>query len=112
MISIGGILSADARYVLADWAAQKFGAAFPYGTFIINPSGALILGFFMAFSQERVFISSNYRLVFATGFCGAYTTFSTLTFESLRLIQDGALFLGSTNLFFSEASRSGCWQFL
>jgi CrcB protein len=99
MISIGGILGANARYLLANWATQRFGAAFPYGTFIINTSGAVILGFFMAFSQERVSIHSNYRLVFATGFCGAYTTFSTLTFESLRLFQDGSILLAFTNLF-------------
>jgi CrcB protein len=98
MISIGGILGANARYLLASWAANKFPAAFPYGTFIINTSGAFVLGFFLAFCRDRAFIGANYRLFFATGFCGAYTTFSTLAFESLRLIQDGAPVQGLTNL--------------
>lgn len=98
MISIGGILGANARYLLADWAAQKFGTVFPYGTFIINISGAFALGLFMAFLQDRAFIHPNYRFFFATGFCGAYTTFSTLTYESLRLFQDGSILMGFTNI--------------
>jgi CrcB protein len=98
-ISLGGILGANSRYLIADWAAQRFGAGFPYGTFIINISGSFLLGFFMAFLQDRAFIHPNYRLFFATGFCGAYTTFSTFTYESLRLWQDGSFLLAITNLF-------------
>ena len=71
MIGIGGILGANARYLVADWAAQRFGTGFPYGTFIINISGAFALGLFMAFLQDRALIHPNYRLFFATGFCGA-----------------------------------------
>jgi fluoride exporter len=99
VIGIGGILGANARYLVANWAAQRLGADFPYGTFIINVSGAFVLGLFMAFLQDRAFIHANYRLFFATGFCGAYTTFSTLTYESLRLFQDGSFLLAFTNLF-------------
>jgi fluoride exporter len=103
MIGVGGILGANARYLIAGWAAQRFGTAFPYGTFIINISGSFLLGLFMAFLQDRVFIHPNYRLFFATGFCGAYTTFSTLTYESLRLFQDGSVLLGFTNMLGSLA---------
>jgi CrcB protein len=99
VISIGGLLGANARYLLANWAAQRLGASFPYGTFIINISGSFILGLFMALLQDRAFVHPNYRLFFATGFCGAYTTFSTFTYESLRLFQDGSFLLGFTNIF-------------
>lgn len=99
VIGIGGFLGANARYLMAEWAAQRFGAAFPYGTFIINISGSFILGLFMAFLQDRAFIHPNYRLFFAIGFLGAYTTFSTFTYESLRLIQDGSILLGFANVF-------------
>ena len=102
-ISLGGILGANSRYLIAEWAAQRFGAGFPYGTFIINISGSFLLGFFMAFLQDRAFIHPNYRLFFATGFCGAYTTFSTFTYESLRLWQDGSFLLAITNLLGSLA---------
>jgi fluoride exporter len=98
LIGIGGILGANARYWVADWAAQRLGTEFPYGTFIINTSGSFLLGLFMAFLQDRAFIHPNYRLFFATGFCGAYTTFSTLTYESLRLFQDGSVLLGFMNM--------------
>ena len=98
VIGIGGILGANARYLIAGWAAQRFGTVFPYGTFVINISGSVILGLFMALLQDRAFIHPNYRLFFATGFCGAYTTFSTLTYESLRLLQDGSVLLGLTNI--------------
>lgn len=98
MIGIGGILGANARYLVTGWAAEKFGSIFPYGTLIINVSGAVALGFFMAFLQDRAFIHPNYRLFFATGFCGAYTTFSTLTYESLVLMQQGSFLLAMINM--------------
>lgn len=98
VIGIGGILGANARYLVAAWAAERFGTAFPYGTFIINITGSFALGLFMAFLQDRAFIHPNYRLFFATGFCGAYTTFSTFTYESLRLWQDGSVLLAFLNM--------------
>ena len=101
VIGIGGFLGANARYLVAGWAAQRFGTTFPYGTFIINVSGSFILGLFLVFVQERTFIHPNYRLFFAVGFLGAYTTFSTFTYESLRLVQDGSILLGLTNIFAS-----------
>jgi CrcB protein len=99
VIGLGGFLGANARYLVAGWAAQRFGAIFPYGTFIINVSGSLILGLFLAFLQERTFIHPNYRLFFAIGFLGAYTTFSTFTYETLRLVQDGSVLLALVNIF-------------
>jgi fluoride exporter len=98
VIGLGGFLGANTRYLVAGWAAQRFGAIFPYGTFIINISGSFILGFFLAFLRDRAFIRPNYRLFFATGFLGAYTTFSTFSYESLQLLQDGSILLGFTNV--------------
>jgi CrcB protein len=98
MIGIGGALGANARYLVANWAAQRLSTVFPYGTFIINVSGSFALGFFLAFLQERIVIHPHYRLFFAVGFLGAYTTFSTFTYESLRLFQDGSTLLGWVNI--------------
>jgi fluoride exporter len=78
------------------WTLRE--ADFPYGTLIINVSGSFLLGFFMAFALDRAFLHPNYRLFVATGFCGAYTTFSTFTYESLRLLQDGSFVLGFANI--------------
>jgi CrcB protein len=94
VIGIGGFLGANARYLLAGWATRQFGFAFPYGTFIINISGSFILGLFMTVLQPR-FLSPYYRLFFAVGFLGAYTTFSTFTYETLLLMQNGQNLLAS-----------------
>jgi CrcB protein len=98
VIGLGGFLGANARYLVAGWAARRFGITFPYGTFLTNISGSFILGLFLAFLQDRAFIHPNYRLFLAIGFWGAYTTFSTFTYESLRLVQDGNLLLGFINV--------------
>ena len=98
VIGMGGFLGANARYLVAGWAARHFGVIFPYGTFIINISGSFILGLFMSLLQDRAFIHPNYRSFFAIGFLGAYTTFSTFTYESLRLLQDGSFFLALVNI--------------
>src|SRR5215467_13668057 len=93
-VSLGGILGCNTRYLVGIWAAQRFGTTFPYGTFIINVSGSLFLGFFMALLRNRDFIHPHYRLFFATGFAGGYTTFSTFMYESLALVQTGSVLLG------------------
>jgi CrcB protein len=98
VIGVGGFLGANARYLITIWAAQRFGTIFPYGTFLINVSGSFLLGLFLAFLQERTFFHPYYRLFFATGFLGAYTTFSTFTYESLRLLQDGSVLFALINV--------------
>lgn len=98
IIGVGGFLGANARYLVAGWAAQRFGALFPYGTFLVNMSGSFLLGFFMTFLRDRAFVHPHYRMFFAIGFLGAYTTFSTFTYESLQLLQDGSIFLAFVNI--------------
>jgi fluoride exporter len=97
-VGLGGFLGANARYLLGGWAASRFGAAFPYGTYIINVTGSFILGFFLAFAQDRAWVLPSVRLLFAVGFVGAYTTFSTFEYESIRLLQDGEMLLGAVYL--------------
>src|SRR4051812_4380595 len=95
LIGLGGVLGANARYVVAGWAARRFGLIFPYGTFLINLSGSFILGLFTAFMLKHP--TSHYRhLFFAVGFLGAYTTFSTFSLESLQLLQNGRAWLSLT----------------
>ena len=99
LISAGAILGANARYWIGDWAAQKMGANFPYGTFIINISGSLLIGFFLTLATERLLIDPRWRLLIAVGFLGAYTTFSTFAFESFNLLAKGQWLAGLGNLF-------------
>jgi fluoride exporter len=98
LISAGAVLGANARYWLATWAAQKWGVSFPFGTLIINLSGSLVLGFFMTLATERFMLDPRWRLLFAVGFLGAYTTFSTYTFESFSLMVNGQWLAGLSNL--------------
>jgi len=98
LISAGAILGANSRYWISDWAAKKFGADFPFGTFIINISGSILLGIFLTLATERFLIDSRWRLLIAVGFLGAYTTFSTYTYESISLLSRGQWLPGLLNL--------------
>jgi CrcB protein len=69
---------------------KRYGTRFPYGTLVINVTGSFILGFFLTLITERIVVHPYWRLFFAIGFLGAYTTFSTFTFESLALVQGRA----------------------
>src|SRR5438067_660394 len=89
-VGAGGVLGANARYLVGLYIADRLGAAFPYGTLVINVTGSLVIGCFLTFISERVSVSPLWRLFFATGFLGAYTTFSTYTYETATLVRNGA----------------------
>lgn len=99
LITAGAALGANARYWIGDWAAQKWGAAFPYGTVLINITGSLLIGLFLTISTERFLIDPRLRLFITVGFLGAYTTFSTFSFESFNLLYRGQWLLGVLNAF-------------
>ncbi len=96
-VGLGGFLGANARYLLGGVISERWGTVFPYGTFVINVTGSFILGFFMAYAQERPWVAPGARLMFAVGFVGAYTTFSTFEYETMRLIQQRELLLATWN---------------
>src|SRR5206468_2098156 len=73
-----------------EWAAARWGPGFPYGTFLINVSGAFVIGLLLSFATSRAMIDPLWRLFAVTGFVGGYTTFSSYTWEALVLAQDGA----------------------
>lgn len=87
LIGLGGFLGANVRYLVATWVAEQVGMSFPYGTLLINVSGSFVIGLFLTALGERTPLALEYRLFFAMGFLGAYTTFSTFSYETLALIQ-------------------------
>ena len=102
IIGLGGFLGACARYWLSGWAAQRWGAGFPYGTLLINLTGSFLLGLFLAATTERLLVDPRWRLFLAIGFLGAYTTFSTYTYESAQLLLAGNWWPGLGNLLASN----------
>jgi fluoride exporter len=98
LVALGGGIGSVTRYLVSGWFASRFGPAFPYGTFVINITGSFIIGVFLAFAQQRVSLSPYWRLFFAVGFVGGYTTFSTFEYESVRLLQEGEMLLGALYL--------------
>ncbi len=110
LIGIGGILGANARYLVSVWAARRIGASFPYGTLIVNLSGSVLLGFMATAVVGRVVSEPEVQLLVSVGFLGAYTTFSTFAFESISLIRRRAYALATANVVVSTVlGLLGAW---
>jgi CrcB protein len=103
-VAIAGALGALARYGLGGYIANRFTSAFPWETFIINISGSFIIGLLFVIFTERLMPHPALRTSLMVGFVGAYTTFSTFSLETIRLIQDGAVGLAAANVFASVAA--------
>lgn len=96
-IAVAGALGALARYGLEGVVSNRWPGAFPWGTFVVNVTGAFALGLLFVLLSERVTIDASVRSALTIGFLGAYTTFSTLSFETYRLFEDGAVGLALAN---------------
>lgn len=101
-IMLGGILGTLARYFLQG-VLQARGGTFPTGTLAINIAGSFLLGFIIRYATGSAVISPELRGGLTIGFCGAFTTMSTFSYESIRLLGDGeysyaAVYIGGTIL--------------
>ena len=97
VVGIGGFLGAIARYALGTYIGSRYGVRFPLGTFIINVSGSFLIGLILTL-LARTTASAYWRYLVPIGFIGAYTTFSTFEYETLRAMQDGQLITGFLNV--------------
>ena len=89
-VALGGAAGSVSRYLVSNWAAGRFGADFPYGTLAANLAGCLVIGIFMGLATERIAVSPEWRLLIATGYLGGLTTFSSFSYETVRLLQENA----------------------
>jgi fluoride exporter len=97
-IGIAGALGALARYGIDGLVSRRLPSHFPWGTFVVNVSGAFVLGFLMTLMTEQLTTASWLRSALTIGLLGAYTTFSTFSYETYRLLEDGAVGLAAANV--------------
>ncbi len=97
-IAAGGAVGASLRWLLAGAVQRATGGSFPWGTFAVNALGSFLLGFLFVYLIERSTIGELWRLAITIGFLGAFTTFSTYSLESIRLMQQGVFVLAAANV--------------
>ncbi|HWR38990.1 MAG TPA: fluoride efflux transporter CrcB [Patescibacteria group bacterium] len=98
LVAMGGATGAVTRYLASMWAADRFGPEFPYGTLIVNVVGCFIIGAFMTLTTERFIVSPYWRLLVTVGFIGGLTTFSSYSFETLKLLENASFELAAYNM--------------
>ncbi len=103
-VAIAGALGALARYGLGGFIANRYPSGFPLETLVINVTGSFVLGVLFVVLTERFMASPALRTSLMVGFVGAYTTFSTFSLETFRLIEDGSLTFAALNVFGSVAA--------
>lgn len=96
-VAVAGALGALLRWGISAWFGRRF-PGFPWGTLVINVTGSFLLGFLFVVLTERTTTSPAVRVSLTTGLMGAYTTFSTFSLETIRLVEDGAIGAATTNV--------------
>jgi len=89
-IGAGGLAGTFARYALEGWVQGRVGAAFPWGTLLVNLTGSFLIGFIVRFATGTAAVPPEVRAGLLIGFCGAYTTFSTYSYETVQMLLSGA----------------------
>jgi fluoride exporter len=93
LIAIGGALGSVMRYLVGSMVANRMGTRFYYGTFVVNMTACLIVGFSLTLLERRAGVNAAWLFLIAVGFVGAYSTFSTFEWEAFTTLQTGAFLL-------------------
>ena len=108
LIALFGALGCLARYFLSGWVYDLAGRAFPYGTLAVNVVGAYLIGLIMEFSLRSTLVSPHLRIGLTIGFLGGLTTFSTFSYETFRLLEEGSFLLVTANVLVSVVVCLAC----
>jgi fluoride exporter len=100
-IAIFGALGCLSRYFLAGWVYRATGSGFPTGTLTVNICGSFIIGLLMEFSIRSALIPPPIRIGLTIGFLGGLTTFSSFSYETFRLLEDGEITFALVNVLVS-----------
>jgi CrcB protein len=97
LLVLGGAVGAPARYLADGFVQSRARGVFPWGTFAINVSGSFLLGVLTGAALYHG-LGPLPKTALGTGFCGAYTTFSTFSYETVRLVEEGSVLAASANM--------------
>ena len=111
-VALGGAVGAVSRYWISGWIARLgHESPFPYGTLVVNVVGSLLLGLLMGLSSEgSSLVPASVRLLIGVGVLGAFTTFSTFSYETIEALRVGALRVALSNVALNVAlTLAACW---
>ncbi len=101
LVFLGGGLGSGVRYAISRWVGSNYVHLFPIATLISNVIACFILGLVIGLADQKQLLSSATRLFWTVGFCGGFSTFSTFSYETLALLQQGAQLTSFLYIFFS-----------
>jgi len=96
-ICVAGALGTGTRYLVSVWAAERLGPVFPYGTLIVNLAGCFVISALLAAALAFEW-PTTVRLALTVGFIGGLTTYSSFNYETLRLLEEGAILIAGLNI--------------
>ncbi len=97
-IGIFGACGCLSRYLVSGWVLRATGTALPFGTLAVNVIGSFLLGLVMVGSQQSTLLSPEVRIGITVGFMGGFTTFSTFSYETIRLLEEGSFASAGANI--------------
>ena len=97
-IGVFGALGCVSRYLASGWFHSLLGRSLPYGTLMVNIVGSFLLGLLMEGSLRSTLLSPEVRIGITVGFMGGFTTFSTFSYETIRLIEEGSFLHAGANI--------------
>ena len=101
LVFIGGGIGSVLRYLMSGWVYSLLGSNFPYGTLSVNIVGSFVIGFFLTLAEDKFLVTPDIRVFVAIGIVGGFTTFSTFSYETLKLLRSGSFLTGGLNIVLS-----------